>query len=230
MPGAHAQNVDPDAGAPAGPIHLELPAQPLAQALQTYSRATNVAVIALDRELAGHLSAPVDGDYAPQEALQHLLAGTGFEAEFTGADAALVIPMTSASQPSPSQSPWKAIAASAIDGASGDEAYRTYAALIQTRLTEALCESPQTRPGTYRLVAQLRLDAAGSVVDSRVAGSTGLATRDAAIEQAMRAMTLDWAPPPGLPEPITILLHPDGNGVHTHCPQPDGDGNVHVRQ
>lgn len=121
MPGAHAQNVSSNAGAPAGFIRFELPAQPLAQALQTYSRTANVAVVALDQLLAGHSSAPVDGDYAPQEALRQLLAGTGFEAEFTRADEALIVPAASASQPV-SQAPAWVIAASAIDGVSGDEA------------------------------------------------------------------------------------------------------------
>lgn len=90
-------------------------------------------------------------------------------------------------------------------------------------MTDTFCELPQTHPGTYRLVVQLRFDETGSVSAAKVVGPTGLATRDHAIEQAMRTMILDW-PPPGLPEPVTVLLHPDGNGVYTHCSLPGGRG------
>ncbi|MBN3821716.1 secretin and TonB N terminus short domain protein, partial [Paraburkholderia sp. Se-20369] len=37
--------------------------------------------------------------------------------------------------------------------------------------------------------------------------------------RALRALKLDAAPPAALPQPVTILLRPVGNGVHFRCPQ-----------
>jgi hypothetical protein len=225
---ARAQDagIRPDSGAQTGVIHFELPAQPLAQALQAYSRIADVAVVALNRQLEGHLSTALSGDYARREALSRLLADTGFEADFTAEDAAIIVPSSTSPQRSSSLPPTLGAAPPGIDGIGGSSDdrgdFRAYAALVQTRLTEALCESPQTRPGSYRLVVQLRIGETGSVVASKVVGTTGQPARDAAIERAMRTLAFDAAPPAGLPEPVTILMHPDGNGVHTNCGQRSG--------
>jgi hypothetical protein len=221
-PGARAQNVGMKPGAAAALIHFDLPAQPLADALETYDRITRLSVMAQTRLLAGRMSAAVSGDYSSHEALQHLLAGTGLDASFTGPDEAVIVPLSSAlpSAFAPATPP-VTVAASEIDGVTDRGDFRAYAAMVQTRLTDALCASPQTRPGSYRLVAQLRIDASGSVVASKVVVSTGNASRDVAIARAMQEMTLDSAPPAALPEPLTILLRPHGVGIDTDCSQFD---------
>jgi hypothetical protein len=220
-PGARAQKVDLKPGASVvAAIHFDLPAQPLADALDAYERLTRLSVMAQTRLLAGRTGAAVNGDYSSHEALQRLLAGTGLDANFTDLDEAVIVPSPS-SQPSPPTVPPLTVAASDIDGVMDAGDFRAYAAMVQTRLTDALCASPQTRPGSYRLVAQLRIDASGSIVASKVVASTGLPSRDAAIASAMQAMTLDSAPPAGLPEPLTILLRPHGAGIDTDCSQFD---------
>jgi hypothetical protein len=207
---------------PARSIHFDLPAQPLAEVLQAFGRMTELVVIAPSPLLEGRTSAPLSGDYPPREALQRVLAGTGLEANFTGIDEALIVPQPAAS---PSSVAASAIApAPGIDGVASNNEYRAYAAMVQARLTDALCKSPQTRPGNYRLVAQLRIDNQGVVVASDMVASTGVAERDAAIERAMSSLELDSAPPAGLPEPVTILLRPLSGNVHIVCPQTDGRG------
>jgi hypothetical protein len=205
-----------------GAVHFDLPAQPLAQALQALGRMTELAVLAPAPLLDGRVSAPVRGDYLPREALQRVLIGTGLEARFTGTDEALVVAETAASAVAPAAGSTPAHAA--IDGITDGGEQLAYAAVIQARLTEALCALPATRPGNYRLLAQLRVDASGAVVAAVVVTSTGVGSRDAAIERVMRKLSLDSAPPPGLPEPVTILLRPTGNGVHVNCPQSDQQG------
>ncbi len=208
---------------PAGAIHFDLPARPLADVLQTFGRMTELVVIAPSPLLDGRTSAPLSGDYPPREALQRVLAGTGLEANFTGVDEALIVPQTAVPQPSVTASA-AVVPSPVIDGVASNSEYRAYAAMVQARLTEALCESPRTRPGNYRLVAQLRIDDQGVVIASDVVASTGVAARDAAIEHMMRSLELDSAPPAGLPEPVTILLRPLSGDVHILCPQPDGRG------
>ena len=224
MQGVEAQEAGVEEGVTAGTLHFELPAQPLAEALKAYGSMTSLSVLVQSPLLERRTSAPVAGDYSPRDALERLLAGTGLEARFTSADEAIIVMPPQSLEPATVASPPAAIAASAIDGAMTDGDYRAYAAMVQTRLTEALCDSPQTRPGSYRLVAQLRIDGTGAVIASRIVGTTGLAARDAAIERAMRTLVLDSAPPAALPEPVTILLRAHGNGVDTDCTAVDERG------
>jgi hypothetical protein len=223
-PGARAQKVDLKPGASVAAIHFDLPAQPLADALDAYERLTRLSVMAQTRLLAGRTSAAMNGDYSSHEALQRLLAGTGLDANFTDLDEAVIVPSPSPAPSSPLSPPTVpplTVAASDIDGVMDAGDFRAYAAMVQTRLTDALCASPQTRPGSYRLVAQLRIDASGAIVASKVVASTGLPSRDAAIASAMQAIKLDSAPPAALPEPLTILLRPHADGIDTDCSQFD---------
>lgn len=203
-------------------LHFDLPAQPLAQALHAYGQLTQLLVMAQSSLIAGHMSAPVSGDYPPAEALQRLLAGTGFGASFQHQNEAIVLPLAkgdSSSSPVQAATNPLAVDASDIDGVMNGGDYRAYAAMLQTRLTQALCASPLTRPGSYRLLARLGVDQSGAIVAPQIAASTGEPARDAAIEKTMRGLVLDSAPPAALPEPVTVLLRPQGNGVDTECSQ-----------
>lgn len=222
--GVRAENPNPSALS-TGSIHFDLPAQPLAQALHAYGQLAELAVMAQAELLDGRTSGPVNGNYSAHEALQRLLAGTGLQASFQGGNEAIIRPLPLEQQPQPLPASSTMIFASSIDGALDNNDYVTYNAMVQTRLTQALCASIQTRPGSYRLVVQLRIGDTGVVVASRLVSSTGLPERDAAIERAMQGLELDSAPPAGLQEPVTILLRPQGNGVDTDCAQFDVQGS-----
>ncbi|HEY1607663.1 MAG TPA: STN domain-containing protein [Paraburkholderia sp.] len=220
--GAHADDTRQPAGSASdNTVHFDVPAQPLSDALNAYDHLTGRMVIAPSRFMEGRTSAALQGDYPPREALERLLGGTGLQATFTAPDEAIILPAPQTSQPAAQQPEQPvesfAVPASAIDGVTAGGDYRAYAALIQTRLTDALCATPLTRPGTYRLAAQLVIGATGAVTASRMLESTGEPIRDAAIERAMASMVLDIPPPPTLPSPVTILLRPQGAGVNTDC-------------
>ena len=102
---------------------------------------------------------------------------------------------------------------------------RAYAAMIQARLAEVLCASPQTRPGSFRLVVQLRIDGSGAVSASRVVGSTGTPERDAAIVHAIRTLVFDSAPPAALEQPVTILFRSSNDGTSGDCLPTDERGS-----
>jgi hypothetical protein len=224
MQSVRAQN-SADATNPSVPaIHFALPAEPLVDALNAYGQTADVAVLVDSSALAGRTSAPLDGDFSPREALQRLLAGSGLQARFTRADEAVIrpAPLTMAPAASPLATPSPLIFASDVAGlAAGGSEAEAYAVLLQTHLTDALCESPLTRPGAYRLLVRLTIGSSGAVVASQLVDSTGMPTRDVAIERAMRAITLDSAPPAGLQQPVTILLRPLGDGVSPVCEAPD---------
>jgi Secretin and TonB N terminus short domain len=207
----------------AAPIHFALPAEPLVDAINAYGRTADIAVLVDSSALTGRMSAPLDGDFSPREALQRLLAGTGLQARFTSSDEAVIRPVPSMIvTPELPDTPSPLIFASDVAGlaAGGDDA-EAYAVLLQTHLTDALCQSPLTRPGAYRLLVQLTIGSSGAVVASQLLDSTGAPARDAAIEQVMRTVSLDSAPPAGLHQPVTILLRPTGNGVSPACESPD---------
>jgi hypothetical protein len=200
-------------------MHYEVPAQPLADALDAFGRMTKILIVAHTPVLAERTSGPVYGDYSAQDALHLMLAGTGLQASFSGADEVIIEPSPALQEPSPDGPRPLAINASAIDGVMAGGDYRAYVAMIQTRLTEALCLTPLARPGNYRLVAQMRIDDTGAVVQSKIGESTGVPQRDAAISQVLGSLVFDSPPPPGFPEPVTILLRPPGGGVDTDCSQ-----------
>jgi hypothetical protein len=221
MQGAQAQNVGLNNGAPPGVLHFELPAESLADAVEAFGRMTGLSVLVGSKLLGGRVSAAVSGDYAPREALQRLLVGTGLQASFTSADGAVLVPGPPSSPPAVVLH--DANSAPPIAGAQRDGAdYRSYAAMLQTRLADALCRSPQTRPGSYRLLVQLRIDGAGAIVASQLVESTGIAERDLAIEREIRSVTLDSPPPPGMQQPVTILFRPQDDRVNTDCPDSGG--------
>lgn len=219
-----AQDIDQGSDMSAGALHFDLPAQSLAQLLLAF-RATRLVVVVLSSSLLdGRTSSPVSGNYAPRDALRQALIGTGLQARFLGADSAIIVPLDGdAPAPVPPR-PATAIAASAIDGVFAGGDYRAYVSMIQTRLTAALCASPLTRPGDYRLAAQLLIDGEGRISASDIVGSTGSSDRDIAIGRTMRELVLDSAPPVGFPEPVTILLRPLGDGVRVDCPPPHRQG------
>ncbi len=206
-----------DIGAASVLIHFDLAAQPLADAIDAYGRATGLSVFVKSELLDGRAGAPLHGDFTAADALRRLLEGTGLQMA-ASADGIAIIPadaLSAAPRPEPATS---AIPASEIAGAQIDgEDYRWYAADLQMQLTRALCEDPRTYPGTYRLLIQLTIGSSGEVVSSRLLGSTGSVERDAAIVRAARSITLDAAPPATLPQPVTILLHPFASGVVDAC-------------
>jgi hypothetical protein len=222
MRGARAQDAQSVSSQSAGTMHFELPAQPLALTLQAFGRMTEMVLLAPAPLLEGRTSAAVSGDFAPREALTRALEGTGLQADFSGPDEAMIVaqanPAPANAQASGSVQTQPLPTALPVDGLGEDSEQRAYAAMIQERMTDALCAQDATRPGNYRLVAQMRIDDQGAVAATELIASSGSPRRDAAIEAALRTLKFDSAPPPGLPEPVTILLRPSGNGVHINCP------------
>lgn len=220
---ASAQAQHPDLAAVV--IHFDLLAQPLDQALDAYEHIARQDVLIDGNLLGGRTSAPVTGDYSPPDALRRLLAGTGLQVNFIGSNAAVVIPSPEPAASSPSTpegqahaEPPAGIFGANIDGV-GDHV--AYAELVQSRLTDALCQSSQTWPGNYRMVVQLDIDVSGTVTNAKVAGPSD-ALRKAAVARIARSLVLGEGPPAGLKQPVTILLRPLGNGVVPDCPQSEG--------
>jgi hypothetical protein len=196
-------------------LHVAIPAQPLSSALQAFGRLTHTLVMGETAQLGNRTSTSVSGDYTREQALRLLLEGTGLDARFVDSQSVAILPMPSGQGERPSPPSSVLVPLADIDGFENGDA--DYLELIQTTLTQALCRSPHTRPGGYRLVVQLRIDAAGAVSASRLIDSTGDAARDALIAQTVSSLKFDGGPPASFRQPVTILLRPQDGTVTNGC-------------
>lgn len=185
-------------------LALDIPAQPLGQALDSFGRQSGLAVLVDQALLGGLRSSPVQGRYLAREGLQRLLQGTGLEARYSGKGGFTLQPLQLHGQAPQSRE----------HGVSGG----SYAQALQQAVERALCASAQTRPGSYRAALQVWIDARGQLVQSRLLATTGDYARDTAVVERLRAVRLDRAPPSSLAQPVTLLLRP----VPMDCPLSQG--------
>jgi hypothetical protein len=69
-----------------------------------------------------------------------------------------------------------------------------------------LCRQQETRPGAFRLAVQFSVDGSGKLENLNLLSTTGTASRDAAIVGLLTGLAFDQIPPPGIPQPITMVL------------------------
>ncbi|WP_215409124.1 hypothetical protein [Janthinobacterium sp. JC611] len=199
-------------------LQFDIAAQHLGDALDLYSRRTGIAVL-MDQRYAQRQSAAVRGAHAAGAALQVLLAGTGLQSRLSGAQAVIVYAPAGAGAATASELPPAAVVAAAdIPGATqGGGDHAAYVSRLQHVLLGLLCRAAQTRPGGYRLALQLYLDRAGVVDRVHLLDSTGLRARDTAIARLVLGMRVGAAPLPSMPQPVSILLLPQGPGSEVDC-------------
>ena len=199
-----------------GPVlQFDIAAQNLGDALDLYSRRTGIAVL-MDQRHAQRQSGAVRGAHAPGAALQILLTGTGLQARQSDAQAVTVYAPAGAAMPEPP--PAAVVAAADIPGArQGGADVAAYVSRLQHVLLGLLCRAAQTRPGGYRLALQLYLNRAGVVERVQLLDSTGLPARDTAIARLVLGMQVGAAPLPAMPQPVSILLLPEGPGAEVDC-------------
>lgn len=186
----------------AAALHFDLQAQPLDAALAAFGHRTGHSVLVASSLTEGRQAAAVQGRYAPREALQRLLAGTGLVARYSGERAFTLVPAPEAPAArgdAPARNEPQAAAT---------QTRQAYAAVLQRSITRVLCLAQPDAFGRYRLALQLWIDPAGLVEEARLLEPTGVPARDAAVLALLRAMAMDAPPPAGLPQPLTLLLTP----------------------
>ncbi|MDH0647653.1 STN domain-containing protein [Pseudomonas sp. GD03858] len=185
-------------------LTLEIPAQPLDQALDSFGRQSGLAVLVDQALLTGQRSSLVQGRYTAREGLQRLLRGTGLLARYSGSGGFTLLPLRF--PVATRRSPATGVSAGG------------YGQALQMAVERALCTSALTRPGSYRAALQIWIDARGQIAQSRLLASTGDFARDAAVIERLHAVRLEGAPPTSLAQPITLLLRP----VPMDCPLSQG--------
>lgn len=173
-------------------VRFAIPAEPLADALSAYSILTGIEVLVPARLVAGRHSSAVNGALEAESALQVLLSGTGLVPHYTRWDAFTLVLAVPEVPSAVSHAP----------------RFPGYSAQLQVAITNALCRVRGLQPGSYRLAVRLWMDERGAVTEARLLDSTGDAHRDAQLVQVLRQISLGIAPPPGVPQPSTLLILP----------------------
>jgi hypothetical protein len=167
--------------------HLDMPAQPVDEAIYRLGVVTGVQIFADGSAVAGRRSKSISGDYTAQDALRQLLAGTGLVVRPAGAGALMV--------------------ATGLTGPDGEAVRRRYAIALQQAAVAALCRHGDADLGRYRLALRLWIAAQGQAERVDLLSSTGDAARDGRVRTALLAMALE-RPPEALPQPVVMVLLP----------------------
>jgi hypothetical protein len=192
--GADRRNTAAD---PTKPMPFDLPAQPLASALESYSVSSGWQVIYNGRLTAGRQSSAVKGDFTPGAALRMLLAGTSLIPQYRAVDGAILVP-----DPMATLGPDE-IADNVAPSLKG------YYGLIQTKLERAFCASPPIRVGAYRVALGFWIGSSGTVTRMVLLSSSGRADIDDSFDRAVRSLAIGMAPPAGFAQPVVLLVTPE---------------------
>jgi hypothetical protein len=196
----------------AAPIAFDVAAQPLEAALDAFSSASNVQVLYETSLTSGRRSARVQGVLLPEAALDAMLAGTGLTAWHTTKDSYSLVPQQDSA----------ALSGGDIGRPLPEIArYGHFLGVVQTSFLDALCRSPETRPGRYKIALKFTIGASGGVLQTSLLSSTGDRGWDAEIVAIVEHLTLGEAPPPELPQPITMVIAPRSPDVTGDCASAD---------
>ncbi|TAI65544.1 TonB-dependent outer membrane receptor [Bradyrhizobium sp. Leo170] len=190
-------------------ITFDIPAQPLAQALDAYSVVTGMAGLVEQQLAMVQRSAGVKGRLTADQALRILLAGTNLSIRYGSSSAFILAPIDRTVTSEPANG--SAAVPTAIRQA--------YFSDLQETLTQLFCRRPESQPGSYRLGLQLWIGSNGIVQASHLLNSTGDRGRDAAITDLLGSAMLA-VPPAELPQPITVVLLPHSEEKPPDCSLP----------
>jgi TonB family protein len=193
-----------------GWMSFDIGPQPLSTAVRAFSDVTGQALLVDERLLVGRMSPGARGEFTPEDALRRLLAGTGLRERYTSDKAFTLMPALDSGAIVTSMAP------AAAPAETVDTMVASYGAALQTAVEAALCRTPLTHPGEYRLAVQVWVDNDGEVHRLRLLGSTGRADRDQAVESVLGGLRVD-PPPPGLAQPLTLLLLPADASRPARC-------------
>jgi hypothetical protein len=173
-----------------GSMSFDIPALPLAKALERFMAATNVAILADSILIAGRKSTALHGRFLPDSGLRALLTAADLEARSIGPEAYMLVQLPP------------------IPRTRLPPRFIQYAAALQWAVTSALCQRDDTRPTHYRLVMRFWLSSVGAVTRIEFADSTGNPSLDMAIGHALQRLDVGMPAPAGLPQPVKLAILP----------------------
>jgi hypothetical protein len=195
-----------------GPIVFQIPAQPLATALQAYGERAGVQVLYESGSAAGLQSVAVEGEYSRDRALELLLSATNLEVRYTKPDAITLAPRNVRGKDEPPADPLVkadlSIGELRVHAPSHSAVAppQDYNESVQHDIQSALRKNPKTRSGSYRAVVDLWIDSGRVIQRTALFQSTGEADRDAAVTTALQGLTTSRQPPANAAQPVRVVI------------------------
>jgi hypothetical protein len=183
-------------------VWFEIPAQPIATAIDAYSSATGLEVFYDGALAAGRRSNMIRGTFAPDSALRELLAGTGLAARPTGRGSFTLL-----------QAPSRPVSSVAD---------QSYFAAIQTKVSEVLCAHRETQPGEADLLVRLWIASSGTIARAQLSDASDASTKEGAFAAVLRGLPVG-VPPAGMPQPVTMAIMARHPGQPTGCANANAD-------
>lgn len=190
-------------------LDFDIPRQALRAALLQFGEVSGSALLYETQRLPAQEAGPLQGRYTPAEGLRTLIASTGLRVkEINAKSFVLVLPELAAMPSAATVTQWSPVTT-------------RYYGLLQARLERVLCGDPLTRPGSYGAGLRMWLDGAGRLQQFELARSSGDATRDAALASRLRGFSVGAPPPPGLRQPVTLVMEPGALANTGDCAMTD---------
>ncbi len=195
------------------PIKFQIPSQPLASALQTYSKLTGVQLLYESGAAGERLSVPVEGEYTRDAALRMLLADTDLVIRYTRSNSITLVPASA-----DPDAPPEAVFAGQVDltldtllvrrqrPSSDPSQLRAYTGVIQSDIQHALRKEAKTRSGAYSAGIKLWIDNPRTVRKTELFRSSGDQERDETIARVLDGMQVSQAPPANTPQPVMVMI------------------------
>lgn len=177
-----------------GAPFFDLPAQPLPLSLETFSEQTGISILVTSDRIQDKTASAVRGHFAPDQALTLLLNGTGLTSRRLTDSALTLIP----DQHDTTENVPPKVRSSVPPA---------YARSLQQSVITSLCRHRPEQLGRFRLVVQLWADPQGRITRMHFPDSDAEARWGKNVRASFKDLTLP-PPPPGMPQPITLLLHP----------------------
>lgn len=195
------------------PIKFQIPGQPLAAALQAYSKVTGMQLLYESGAAGDRLSVAVDGEYTRDAALRLLLANTDLVIRYTRSNSITLVP-ASADPDAPPEAVFGEHVDLTLDTLvvrrqrpTGDPSQlRAYSGIIQSDIQHALRKDAKTRNGTYSAGIKLWIDNPRTVRKTELFRSSGDQERDETIARVLDGMQVSQAPPANTPQPVMVMI------------------------
>lgn len=193
----------------------EIAAQPLATALAEFAAMSGINLLYRPGLAEGRRSSAIKGNYSAPLALQKLLQGTGLQARFTSADAAILYaPEAGSDAPSHARSGPQApalrlgmaeVRAPQLIGGRDAGAASRYAMLVRQKINALLYANPALRGRQFTMELDVYVDAAGLIRETLVRHSRDTANWADQITATLAGQALP-PPPTGIRQPMRFAI------------------------
>ncbi len=194
------------------PMKFNIPSQPLAAALQTYSKVTGVQLLYESGSGGTRPSTPVEGEFTRDSALRILLSETDLVIRYTRANSITLVP-ASADPDAPPEAVFgeadltlNTLLIRRQRPSTDPSQLRTYSGIIQSDIQQALRKDAKTRNGVYSAGIKLWIDNPRTVRKTELFRSSGDHDRDETIARVLDGLQVSQAPPANTPQPVMLMI------------------------